>query len=517
MDYQEFNRKILEYYIVNSTSVFCSLTIDKEIIETIIPLNSITEFVELKSSWQQLLLRVNEIPQYFGLIAVQCYAASIMHDDGENAAFNYQVRLMNILDIKDQNQLQKLFVGNLAGKPIQERIWQDAKNHLYINHHLLIDIPQVARYAGRYVQFPKSQTLLNTEDLKHFTSFFAEELGVNEEVSFEYFTARLKANLKNIKLTNRAKTLMEENNKVEKCFYQIFNYYNLWDGEICEITNRKRTKEIKFAFLPDFDHKKEKFILVFENCSPKFFEAKSNSINILDLASDSLEKINRYRFKKNNILIFNESGYYPDEYENARFLFNHISGFILIHRSCEAEYQYLENNNSGKFPIAEEYFLFKVDHNSPLVDSPLKQYYQLPFPISLRGGIKLNRFNEYLESYGPEILCNNNFRVLFENQKCYYDPQKAKCGRYKIRIDNLRDFEFIINQKQNFSNVISSKKSGWDLEKYSISIQQDIEGIFLTNNKQNIVRVWIDANLKNNRTLYEGDNILIKAINNSLQ
>ena len=133
MTYQEFNQKVLDYYISRATSTFFTLSLDSQELGSIISISEISHFDFLKTSWNCLLGIKDNIPQYFGLIAIQCYAASLMHNDGNNAEDNYKIRLRNLLNLEDENALQKLFIGLDKINHIQEEIWQNAKIYLENN------------------------------------------------------------------------------------------------------------------------------------------------------------------------------------------------------------------------------------------------------------------------------------------------------------------------------------------------------------------------------------------------
>src|SRR5689334_1155319 len=118
MTYKDFNHKIFDFYCSRTKSTFCSLSIDRPELESVINLNELKHFRELKSPWNNLFNECEGIPLYLGLLAIQCYAASIMHEDDNNASDAYQVRLIQLLDLEDNNELQKLFRGLDPESPI---------------------------------------------------------------------------------------------------------------------------------------------------------------------------------------------------------------------------------------------------------------------------------------------------------------------------------------------------------------------------------------------------------------
>src|SRR5258708_4488770 len=172
MNYEAFNRHIFQFYTLRNSTSFCDLGITTEDVEKICSIQEIHAFAELKHSWNDLLRIEKEIPQYFGLLAVQCLAATLMEADDDNSHRDYNVRLSQLLGLEEKHTLQALYLGDGAEGPIQEQIWQSAVEFLRLGFGLVIRIPDASSHAGRFIQYPKSQALLSKEDLKRCTSFY---------------------------------------------------------------------------------------------------------------------------------------------------------------------------------------------------------------------------------------------------------------------------------------------------------------------------------------------------------
>jgi len=258
-------------------------------------------------------LRVRDsIPQYFGLLAIQCLAASLMQNNGEYTANSYQIRLEELLDIKDNNTLQNLFRGTNRNEPVQEEIWNSAKNFLKAELGFELNIPARTTGRGRFVQYPISQSLLNTEDLRHFTSFFAQEFQVKEILPFNYFRMRLDANFLNISITNRTKRLWENDQKRDRCLWQLYNYYNLWDGEVY-ITQKGNRIHTGKASNNCLRLPQQKLVLLFDDGQPKFY---INGEFDKEINGENLFQIKNYNFFHKSLIIFIESDY-PNEYQDS--------------------------------------------------------------------------------------------------------------------------------------------------------------------------------------------------------
>ncbi len=517
MTYQEFNKKILDYYISRSSSTFFTLSLDKYELAKVIPLNEISKFEILKNTWTSVAIIIEGIPQYFGLIAIQCYAASLMHEDEINSAEAYQIRLCEILNLADSSQLQNLFRGGDINNPIQEQIWHNAKDFLNNNLNQKLDIPDKIYYAGRYVQYPKSQALLTTEDLKYFTKFFAEEFQLHESLSLDYFEDRLNKRFEYLEKTSRTERLWLDDNKRERCIKQVYNYYNLWDGKIFSPSYRKVSGVIEKVSNKTISP--IKLILLFESGKANFYTNNKETNEIKEIQIEDIFKVKGYKYIYKALIIFTEFEYYPDEYEDSRFLYNSTPSFVLLDSNIRSqEEKYLKDKCSLQISLSQNLILFKYD--SPILElhSPLNFLIQKNRSKFLEGGIKVNNKGDYLKGYGPSIIYENEYEIIYEYNKCNYDPETAAVGLYRIRADNQKDYEFSIIENKAPAIIINSKGIGWELNKYIIDVSFDIEGILINSSqlKESPHRRWINANIKTKRTKQENENnIIINAIYNS--
>lgn len=519
MTYQEFNKRVFEFYAIRASSSFCNLSIDTKEIESIIPIRDLAGFNHLQESWEGLIDPEEGIPQYFGLIAIQCYAASLMHKDDKNDADAYQIRLQELLDLPDSNTLQQLFRGSDTNNPIQEQIWFDAKAFLQRVQHLSLELPEKTRYAYRFVRYPISQALLNTEDLKHFTTFFAQEFRVKEEIPFPYFKKRLESSLYNIRMSKRAAELLGDPQKKEKCIRQVFDFYNGWHGDLYlkviesrTHANREQQSQIK---------NKISLLLQFEWGKPKFFQYDiDHSNNFQEINPKEIFQLDDFVYPHSGLIFFNPMEYYPDEYESSRFLYLNTTCYILVNKKARPfEDRHLEQHCIERIALDEQKILYKCQLSSTDKTSILGKFFQAKNPVRLVGGIKVTRRKEYLRGYGPSIHCAARHLVLQGNGRCEYHPQTAATGLYKVRVDNFKDVEFIIVDNHPANGMATSKNKGWNLIKYTFSSDYQLEGCLLKDGSlptADEIRVWINTNLKKRQpSKYEGNNILLKAITKS--
>jgi hypothetical protein len=516
MTYPEFNKKAFEFYIKRATYSFFTLSIDDGEFQSLTDVNQLHQFKELKQSWSPLLRIEEGVPQYFGLLAIQCYAASIMHDDGANASDAYQIRLRNLLNLVDNNQLQLLFSSSNSISPIQEEIWSSAQTFLKKRFSLSLEIPAKTKYAGRYVQYPKSQALLTSEDLKMFTIFFSEEFRVNESLSLPFFESRLNACLPNIPLSKRVKPLFLNPFKKALCIKQIFNYYNNWNGEIFQkSTKSKRGNSL--VTTRDNNILNRQLILIFSEGNPKLYLLDSSYILKEFLVVD-LHNTDSYSPYYSGLVIFNQSDYYLNEFEESRFIDTSRPSYILINKFTKhSEFNFLDNKSNKKFELSESYILYKLDFEDELTFRFFAQIITTEPKLTLRGGIRTSRKKEYLVGFGPTIISKYEYTVIYNFEKYDYSPISSHSGVYKIRIDNRKDEEFSLIDPVDMIDIIPQQHKGWVLSTCSFSDNPDIEGCIINKRNgqetENAIRDWISVI---NGGKYYGNNNLLKVIKNSL-
>ena len=182
-------------------------------------------FLEIiDQNWSKLLLEEDKNkPRYFGLIALQCYAASLMENDGRTSIKDYKTRFNEISG--NTNELQNVFKEEIEGISVQEKIWIRSRC-FFSTIGIEINIPEIKSFKGKYIQYPLSQVILNQEDLKEYVSLFIEIEKLFEGLSFDVFQNYYKNNISkfqfNRKNNLKADRLQNENNIKLK---QIFDFY----------------------------------------------------------------------------------------------------------------------------------------------------------------------------------------------------------------------------------------------------------------------------------------------------
>lgn len=498
MNYTDFNKAVLKFYVERSNTSFCNLAIDEYDVNNI-PID-LPFFEELQRNWNKLLETIDDIPQYFGLIAMQCLAASQRQADTENdiGENEYQIRLKKLLGIENDTILQQLYRGQDIQNPIQEQIWFAAKDFLQVKFGLELNIPNRNAYAGRYVQYPKSQSLLTKEDLKRFTGFFSEHFVVGESISFDYFKEERKSNTQNIELRPRTRNLLNDEQKKEFCYLQIFNYFNTWDGTVYDfLQNQNQSKQRQNQYTQT-----TRLILYFENNEPAIHWNRDI------IAWKEVFKIQNYKYFDKNLLLFSEHEYYKTEYENIRVLEENKIGYIILNSVQKPnEYVCLNQNNLGKTDLGNSIFLYKVNSN----DIDLGKNFKLN-PAKLKGGIRLDRKKTYLLGFPPTVECDEAFSIMFKHKR-FENDFFSKVGVYKVRVNGYKDIEVEIKAPQIKKEIITTKDKGWNIQNLSFEREKpELEGAILNivqkEITQSITRNWIDANLDKSKSKNNNNHLL---------
>ncbi len=511
MKYSEFNKRILFFFRDRSHSTFCSFSIDKNELEQIVSIDAIKTFPELKEDWGDLLVEKNCIPQYFGLLAIQCLAASQMHDDGTHTAEAYSIRLLELLGLQ-KTELYQLFNSSRGLiEPAQEKIWYSAKSYFKRNFNQELVIPQKTTGAGRFVQYPKSQTLLNLEDLRRFTPFFQQEFTVKEKISFTYFHQRLEAGWLNIRKTKRSEKIFQDKSKYLSCVKQLFNFFNDWNGDIYSFASPNSAVQQKKTYRQS-NLDSHILILIADGQKVHLYVKRDNGRAKQINLEEAFSSEHKYCFHK-GILLFSESEYGINEFIGVRLLNARLSSWILLENDIRYKEAQLLDDFSEKISVTENISLYKCPPGDLLIKKWFASFFQDPCPILLEGGVRLNRKRHYLQGFGPEINSEYSFKVLFQNEVYEYNSGTAPPGLYKVRSDYYADVEFSILLSKKCEENISPFDIGWDLSNYEFVYNGRWTGCYLRSNEMekmmDIRRYWIDVNVGRP---YNGIHPLLKTI-----
>ena len=449
---------------------------------------------KLSSDWSDLLQEGEpKIPMYFGLLALQSYAAFLMHNDEIITENAYIKRFETLLDNNVRTQL--LFKGVSNEKLyLQDKIWTSAKEYI-ISKGYLSNIPNPKEKAHRNVQYPKSQALLNTEDLRSLTPFFQKiNLQPEENISFNCFRELLLSYqfTSSIYLTRRAKRLFEDETNMSNLFAQIFNFYQLWDGTV--YLKDDESLEIIRAFPLIFYWEEQELI----------YEGEDNTIIDLKNVFSQLSEIDFKPYHR-KLLIFSNIPQYPDDFQLTRFIEVGQEVVFILDRSYKASIFGYVSDRGQKIDFGNHTVIrFTITEKD--LNGVLGKYIKA-YPIKLRYGLRLGRKNIWLEGAGPIVSITeevteawiNEERIKVKNNTISFTNKPI--GEYVIRIRNHTKIKFTI-AKPIFSAtpILAENKEKWILPRWSFEKGDDISlhGLtinFSKNRNEHPIRYWINDQL----------------------
>lgn len=430
--YSKFNKWVYDYYIdncipyqLNSLSIPSS-EIEEFAIENEMKLDSFKEIND--DDWYYLLKEKEGIPQYFGLIALQCLAAFKMQRNDDLSAGNFRDHFAELIGIDDVNKINifcaEIFDNNYR---VQEKIWFSAKDFLE-SKNIKLNIPEVGENAGRYTRFPKSQIVLNHEDLKEYKVFFISINNEFESISFEDFKKYYLNNISNF----RNKFLRDNNTKND----------NQWS----EIERKIKLKQI-FDFYCSEDW-------MIKNEKSSFNNSISNKNYIIKFSPSELLLYDEYHNKLDNLnslirnksfMIFKENKNYPYEYESVISISLNDNNIFLIYNSPanSNEIRVLKNvfsiipyeNNEHNILI----FKIKISDNFP---DFLKNKLVSDYPIELKG-FKVSGKKKYFVNHPPKICLNKDIIYhIYNNKKRISKDEMNRVGKYTIKINGYSNNNF---------------------------------------------------------------------------
>lgn len=436
MNYKEFNKRVYAYYIENLIPrEFNSLTIPNsdfdELIEDKI---NIQKFKEINTyDWSLLLRYDGSIPKYFGLLALQCYAAFYMQNDGRVTAANFRDRFIAITCIESTQKLNQFFSENYNQQTnVQEKIWLEAKRFLK-EKSIFLDIPILKSYAGRYTQFPESQCVLNYEDLKEYRAFYNYIYSNYETIHYDGFVAEYK-NYRNrliphLTRENNASILTENEEKIKR--RQIFDFYNSLDWlEFNLVKSQKKSSPENYIAKRDGDR-----VMIYN----EDFEVFENYIYLLD---------------NKRLAVFRQDKVYTNEYVKC----NHLelnTFFIIVTSSRENYFKLLKlGGKEINLHLAQSEFygvMIQFINEIPLF---LSSYQSQEFPVKIIGK-KINSKRQYLISNLPRIEAADGISYrLYCDQKRIFDNQPNSIGKYIIKVNGYTSYSFEVVPNELIRDII---------------------------------------------------------------
>ena len=469
MIYKKFNKYIYEHFF-NSENFgeTIILVVDETLIKDFCEKHK-TSKKDLKEEirekfrfyWNSSFSKKKGIPKFLGLIAVQIYEASLMQNEKKFSAREYNPRLEKYLDVS-QSQLQILYSN------YQDKLWHKLETWAD-ESGFNICIPEIGFGAGRYTQYPLSQTLLNQEDLKQIPLLFQNAgLKPDENLSFKSFKKLIKDSDNIIGLPchyYRIKQRLLEQNKEYLLYLQLFGYFNeKWDGlyptEIEKTKSkqnqieRNRTNLIINNDLNEHSVINHDFKCLYK-CSIERF--------------DFLNSIRKYYNPfYNELFIFIRDAYY-DEWIDCRYLETNHEHIIICKKNSRVE-SFIHNLDSNHVRIELKYYLvFKVR----IGEKKSKHFYwnsffnAQPKNYAFEGGLKLSRKTWMLDA-GPNIIFFEKTDAWINGERFYFDKNNFEiscnnfeAGTYRLKVKDFAPEKFEIKESNYITQTFNQ---GWKID-----------------------------------------------------
>ena len=518
MDYAILNNAIYTYFITTrcDKGEYLFLYFDETDLNTIAGQLStskkeilVTFKHTLSQNWTILLEDNHAIPNYFGLLALQSYAAFLMQRDNDFSENAFIPKLNELLGFpkSDTNRIESLF------KSSQDSIWKAAKEHIK-SLDFLTNIPKSSEKAYRYVKYPKSQALLRTEDLYKLAGYFQKiNLQPSEPIGFEDFKAIFNRKSDYAKfLSNHAKKIFNAQEDLAMVYQQLFNFYQTWNGTTSSTVTPIEIEEKYAPLLLEFY--KEEFTLYWR---------PTEQIISLKKVFSQLKKLH-YECAYNKLILLKNIPQYPDEYSDTNHVRIGDKIVVLIDTSIHARlFGFLVKTEKPENHGNHAVILLTVTEKH--LQSPLQKYIR-KYPLRLTHGLRLGRHNDWLQGAGPNLMIDNSGdtivwvndeQQLIKNN--HFSFRDYPTGTYSVKIKNYTRLNFrILNKPFNQSIRKEDFPMSWSIKNWNYQEEQTTNSIIglqlsmeeLENSNTN--RMWIDTLL--NRKKHQTNNLIIKALQN---
>lgn len=429
--YSEFNKWVYDYYVDRNEpgSAGC-LAIDEYDYECSGFKNIF--FPEIHMLRWSRLLGVCErygIPQYFGLVGLQCIAATAVDSN------RIREKFCEIAGIDSIKTLTPMYTEDYASHHIQEVIWRAAQRFLFTKHSIRIEI--VNREGPyRYVRPSKSQVVLNRNDLKEYKDLFQQiDDTYQESISIAVFKQELKKYIEQFPFStsnnkNRELSEIEENVKGR----QVLNYYNsdAWRDESYVKKTYNRSEDSSFS------------IQIIHDVVTLF---KGNSVVSPSVA---------IRIK--HLWVFERDSLYADEYGVTKSIDEQGDYVVMCyssHRICILKLGRLLSSSTDI-----EFRMFRRSDILPVLEPYFRDYLKGgEAEISLEG-LRIGRSNVYLVNAGPVIKFAGHFSVYRNGERIEYRPNECSPGNYCVKRPDFTDIKFKVIEPEYYDESFAKAPEG---------------------------------------------------------
>lgn len=509
--YRKFNEAVLDHFLSQSEgSDTFIMSLDRVQLKGIAEKLNF-EFDDLvrqlspyfQTSWDEFKLIDGGQPLCFGIIGFQIWIGSEMGSKNEFTHKEYNPFLSKQLNLSIE-QLQKLY------RLYQEEIWQVAHKYI-LSKGYKSSIPKIGKGPGRYVQYPKSQTYFNIDDLRKISAiFFQKKLkpGLNLNY-YDFIQATRIVDINSIDRKFQTPHARRVLNSVETEFgilqKQIFNFYLNWNGEQLNTTDEIPKTPLYYDELNGY------FLIR---------ESKEFYLNVNEDFKKNLQNNKVITSKTKHIILKRDPAY--GDFEETLYAKVGDRIIFLIFDANNTLVPCLKSLGLKEKKF-KEFSTFEITLNENHKSTCLSRVFsKINQSLSWLSGLKLNR-STYLHNFGPRYEIKKNCNVFINGEQKKYsegellDLSNYKCGNYTIQPVDGRKINFKIEESKMEEHRNPDFKHGWNLTSLEIEKKWDVAGILLKTSNHSVFtnRDFINLHLNRKKPL-NLENQILKTLSNQI-
>ena len=375
-----------------------------------------------QGNWSKLLRKDTNynIPLFFGLIGLQCLAATMVEERRIRDTF------LEISGIQDVLQWDAFCKELVSGEPVQDIIWKSLKSYLEREEKIHVELPEKQRSGPhRYINYPKSQVVLNRDDLKEFKSFLnnLHKRKQGQAISLSDFQHEVDGITYSFRRKNNKNQELLSNTERKIRLRQIFNYYNSDSWMSDEL--KKRTYDRIYQ---------ASYTLIRENGNITILDSQNNICSPRNVLETSRYN-NKYCFFRRDDVFSNEFALVDYLEYNWEYIILYRKMVVFSNWTLGEEVPCHDDEQLG-------FRLICYGESGPVQPKFFLDYFRKSEVIRLVG-LRIGRKNHFLENVGPQIETSEHYTVYKDNQRIEdYDPNNCSHGYYQVKCPNYSDVRF---------------------------------------------------------------------------
>lgn len=427
----------------------------------------VNKYTDTKNAVQNGFINI-DLKDAYACLTIAVYQSTLFVRKNIHDASSYNKELYDDLSIK-QNELQNWYKNN------QEKIWTKIVSNLFSNKSRDIITPELKKGAYRYVQYPSSQFIIDTDQVKSFNK---------SNLDFDEYSKR------NFSKNKR----YYDSNKKNFILY----FYNYSEENLNYIAKRIIysfvVNDIKFLKLKQLNSESKKLQSHTKIDEELHLRIEDDNIYIIP-TKDHFDEIKLFlnsHFYK--LFIYDNKNIWWDYYKSRKIDINHKYGLFMKKTSFN------HNNDTHSYinriiNFDNDYIFIEVNENEDSIKSMCNVFhliYNLDINFSFIGGMR-NKYNEYYYFSLPTITLKNKASELYINDaeiKVSSDTYNLndyikyiKEGENKFKTESSEIYTLKIKKKQEVKQYTNILGKIIDKKNYSVSYSYPyhIQGLYISN------------------------------------